>query len=92
MKQHWTEKYDCMYAIKVIHSNGDFPIKMELYDRFNRCVFRVKDSCPERDGCDAGYSRALKACYDYANEHGNNDERIYVHNSYEMRCANIKFN
>lgn len=90
MKQLWTEKYNCKYAIKVIHSNGDFPIKMELYDRFQQCVFRVKDSCPEGDGCNAGYNRAINACVKYADEHGNNSEWIYVHNPYEMRCKNIK--
>lgn len=91
MKQLWTEKYDCKYAIKVIHSNGDFPLKMELYDRFQRCVFRVKNSCSERDGCEAAYNRGLRACYDYANQHGNNDEWIYVHNPYHQSSANIKF-
>ena len=91
MKQLWTEKYNCKYAIKVIHSNGDFPLKMELYDRFQRCVFIVKNSCSEHDGCEAAYNRAIRACYDYANQHGNNDEWIYVHNPYFQSCANIKF-
>lgn len=90
MKQLWTEKYDSKYAIKVIHSNGDFPIQMELYDRSRQLVFRIKDKCPERDGCEAGYSRAMAACRKFADEHGNNGDWIYVHNPYHTRCENIK--
>lgn len=90
MRQLWTQKYNCEYAIKVIYSDKDFPIVMELHDRFLRCVFRVKDSCSDHD-CEAAYNRAIKACYDYANQHGNNDEWIYVHNPYYQSCANIKF-
>lgn len=92
MKQLWTEKYNCKYAIKVIHSNGIFPIRMELYDRFQRCLFKVKDHCPENDGCNAGFGRALAACYEFADKHENNGEWIYVHNPLETRCQNIKIN
>ena len=90
MKTKWTDKFDCKYAIKVIHSTCSFPIKMELYNRDGKCVFRTKDACPEHDGCYAGFQRSYAACVRFANDHGNCGELIYLQNPFEMRCANIK--
>lgn len=84
MKKKWQEVKKCNFAIKV--SFMENCIKFTLYDRNDRKLFLASHRYPCTPEV---YNSCVNKCYECANEQGNNDEWIYVHNPYEMRCKDI---